>query len=253
MFNFFKKNTQKQDKEIDISPIKTLTTDIHSHLLAGIDDGAKTLEDSLALIKHLQILGYNYLVTTPHIMSDFYKNTPEIIYAKLAELRQYLKENQTDITIEVAAEYYADEIFMRKVEKGEQLLSFGNNYLLFETGFQDKPRYLMQAIFDLQTAGYKPIFAHPERYQYLYEDFKTLEEMNEKGILLQININSLAGYYGKSAQMQAEKMIARGIVHWAGTDCHHTRHAETLYRAKKTKMYAKLMELPLLNFNLVDL
>ena len=231
-------------------PTRKLTTDIHSHLLAGIDDGAKTLQDSLALIIKLREAGYTHFVTTPHIMSDFYKNTPEIIREKLAELKEFLRVSQINVTIEAAAEYYADEWFMRKIEKGEELLTFGNNYILIETGFQDKPKYLKQAIFDLQTSGYKPIFAHPERYQYLYNDFKTLEELHELGVLLQINLNSLGGYYGKAAQAFAEKMITKGMVHWAGSDCHHQRHSDAIPLAQRSKFYNKLLELPLLNFEL---
>ncbi len=253
MLNFLKNLGFKAQKEVVPTlqtPTRVLTTDIHSHLLAGIDDGAKTLEESLALIKTLQKAGYTRFVTTPHIMSDFYKNTPEIINQKLSELREYLQTQEVEVQIEAAAEYYADEWFMRKVEKGEPLLTFGERYILIETGFQDKPKYLKQAIFDLQTSGYKPVFAHPERYQYLYNDFKAIEELYERGVLLQINLNSLAGYYGKTAQAFAEKLISRGMVHWAGSDCHHTRHAQTIADAQKSKFYPQLLALPLLNFEL---
>jgi protein-tyrosine phosphatase len=253
MLNLLKRfgfGTQKETETKIPQPTRTLTTDIHSHLLAGIDDGAKTLEDSLALIRKLQDAGYTRFVTTPHIMSDFYRNTPEIITEKLAELRQYLKDNQVEVTIEAAAEYYADDWFMRMVSHGDKLLTFGDNYILIETGFQDKPKYLKQAIFDLKTSGYKPVFAHPERYQYLYNDFKTLEELYELGVLLQINLNSIAGYYGKTAQIFAEKLIAKGMVHWVGSDCHHHRHADSIPLAQKSKYYNQLLALPLLNFEL---
>jgi len=241
---------KKEKEPSPQTPTQTLTTDIHSHLLAGIDDGAKNLDESTILIQKLMKAGYERFVTTPHIMSDFYKNTPEIIGEKLAELRLHLQEKEIEVTIEAAAEYYADEWFMRQIEQGKPLLTFGENYILMETGFQDKPKYLKQAIFDLQTSGYKPIFAHPERYQYLYNDFKTLEELHEKGVLLQINLNSLAGYYGKAAQGLAEKLISRGMVHWVGSDCHHDRHANTISLAQKSKYYPALLALPLLNFEL---
>lgn len=251
MLNFLKNlGFQSKKDSQETLPTHTLTTDIHSHLLAGIDDGAKNLEESLTLIKKLQMAGYTRFVTTPHIMSDFYRNTPEIIREKLAELQQYLQANEVNVQIEAAAEYYADEGFMHKVERGDELLTFGNQYILIETGFQDKPRYLKQAIFDLQTSGYKPVFAHPERYQYLYEDFKIVEELYELGVLLQINLNSIAGYYGKAAQLLAEKLITKNMVHWVGSDCHHQRHADSISQAQKSKFYPKLLSLPLLNFEL---
>jgi tyrosine-protein phosphatase YwqE len=251
MLSFFsRKRTEARQtqEEPESKPlIDFITTDIHSHLLPGIDDGAKELADSLALIQQFQALGYKKLITTPHIMGDFYRNTPAIIEEKLAELKSFLINMEVEIDLSAAAEYYLDEWFIQKIERGERLLTFGDNYVLFETGFQNPPKFLKETIFNLQTSGYKPVWAHPERYVYLHQDFKLAEELYERGVLLQINLNSLAGYYNKGAKEMAERLIDKGWVAMVGSDCHHLRHIESLKQVKTLKSYAKLATLPLLN------
>ena len=135
-----------------------IQTDIHSHLLPAIDDGSKTYEESIELLKNFVALGYEKVITTPHIMSDFYRNTPEIIQSKLKKLQSKLKEHQVEIQIEAAAEYYMDDWFINQVNRKVPLLTFGDKYLLFETSFMNKPNQFFDVIFKLQTQGYKPIF-----------------------------------------------------------------------------------------------
>ena len=241
MFPFLKKKTGQE--RIGTA----LITDMHSHLLPGIDDGAKDIEQSISLVRELAGLGYQKLITSPHIMGDFYKNTPEIISIKLTELRNSFKENNIQIEIEAAAEYYLDEWLMEKIKCNEKLLSFGDNFLLFETSFMNNSPFLQEAVFLLQSQGYKPILAHPERYLYYYDDFKSLEVLHDKKVLLQININSLTGYYGKPAKDLAEKLIDSKMVSFAGTDCHSEKHIGALNNVYKSKYYTKLMDLPLLN------
>jgi protein-tyrosine phosphatase len=247
MLNFFKifgkSEPESKQQAITVLPL----VDIHSHLLPGIDDGAKDLADSATLIKQFVHLGYQKLITTPHIMGDFYRNTPEIILEKLEEVRHFLQEMELHIQIEAAAEYYLDEWFIHKIEKGEKILTFGDGYVLFETGFHDKPKYLKETVFNLQASGYKPVWAHPERYTYLYQDSKILEELYECGVFLQINLNSLAGYYHRAAKDFAEKLIEKGQVHFIGSDCHHFRHLEVLKTVRNLKSYSKLCELNILN------
>jgi protein-tyrosine phosphatase len=249
MFSILKKigllNPISEQKSQNNQPI--IQVDMHSHLLPAIDDGSKSIEESLQLIQQLQKMGYRKLITTPHIMSDFYKNTPEIIHTKLKELKKVLEEQQIEIDIEAAAEYYLDEWFIHQIKKGENLLTFGNKYILFETNFYNKPAQLFEVIFDLQSQGYKPVFAHPERYFYLHNDFKTLEKIAERGVFLQLNLNSLSGYYTKPAQDFAEKMIEQQLVHFVGSDCHSSRHLEALKHTRTKKLYAKLADLKLLN------
>ena len=129
IFSFLKKSKQPVP---DISPI---TTDIHSHLIPGIDDGVQTLEQSLEILKEMEALGYKKVITTPHTMAGSYDNTPEIIYAGLKKVREAIKENGVNIQLEAATEYFLDESFMERLSNNEPLMTFGQNHVLVETSF----------------------------------------------------------------------------------------------------------------------
>lgn len=236
-------------------PLAMLGTDMHSHLLPGLDDGAETVEHSLELLRELRALGFRKLIMTPHIMGDFYKNTPEGIRAALAVLRTAAEAaGLGDMALDCAAEYYLDEWLGRKLAAGTELLTFGGErrYLLLETSFLNEPLNLYGTIFDLKAAGYRPILAHPERYVYYYGRFAEIEKLRQDyGVLLQLNLNSLAGYYSPAARQVAEKLIDGGLVDFVGTDTHHLRHTEALARKTVTTSYfRKLLALPLLNSTL---
>ncbi|MGN6646778.1 MAG: tyrosine-protein phosphatase [Cytophaga sp.] len=226
--------------------------DMHSHLIPAIDDGSKSLEESVALVKNLKALGYKKIITTPHIMGDFFKNTRETIVPGLKMLSDKLAEENIDIILQAAAEYYLDEWFMEKLEKDEPLLTFGKNYVLFETSYMNESRQLHQAIFLMRSKGYSPVLAHPERYTYLYEGFDHFRKIYDMGVLFQVNLNSLAGYYSKPAKHFAEKLIDHKMVDFVGTDCHGERHIEVLHKVKASPYYNKLRDLPLLNNSLLS-
>lgn len=224
--------------------------DMHSHLIAGVDDGSKSLDESVELIRKFIKLGYKKLITTPHIMGDLYRNNPEIILAGLSSLKERLVAENITIEIEAAAEYYLDEWFIEKLNKNEPLMTFGGKYVLFETSYINESAQLHQAIFLMRTLGYIPVLAHPERYIYLYNDFDKFKKIYEMDVLFQINLNSLMGYYSKAAKQFAEKLIDNKMVDFVGTDCHGERHLEVMKQVKLSTYYKKLTELNLLNNSL---
>lgn len=226
-----------------------LHTDIHSHLLPGLDDGVKSFEQAAEIIIELKKLGYRKLITTPHVISDSYRNTPSGIMDKLNALKIYLAEQHIDIELEAAAEYYLDEQLISKIAN-ETLLTFGSNYVLFETNFMTEPLNLKEFIFQLTTKGYKPVLAHPERYMYLQNNFAEIEDLLNRGVMLQVNISSITGYYSRQAQVTAQKLIDKGWVHLLGSDCHHLQHAHLAKKAQNLKYYQKALSLPLLNNSL---
>jgi protein-tyrosine phosphatase len=223
IFNIFKKNKRLQTP-IDLS---ILGCDVHSHFIPGIDDGAKTIQDSVQMITEMYNMGYKKIVTTPHIMSDYYRNTPEIILAGLEDVKIALQKANIPIQIEAASEYYIDFDFERKVNE-EKLLTFGNNYILFEISYLNPPDNLYHIIFKLQLLGYKPVLAHPERYNFWHEDFEKYEAFIDKGVLLQMNINSLTGYYSMATKKIAEQLIDKNMISLLGTDCHHIGHIDLM-------------------------
>lgn len=228
-----------------------LRVDMHSHLIPGIDDGSKSMEESLGLVRRMADFGLEKIITTPHIMSEYYRNTPEIIAMGLEDLRKSVKNEGIHIQLEAAAEYYMDEIFLEKVKNGEKLLTFGDDYILVETGFINKPQMLLDIIFHLEMAGYKPILAHPERYQYLIADKKLQEELIDRKLLFQVNLLSLTGFYSKQVKEFGEMLIDRGVIALLGTDCHNSRYLDMLETLPQhQKIYDKIRNLELINTQL---
>jgi protein-tyrosine phosphatase len=235
MFGFFKKKDRKKNTSFDYS---TVMVDMHSHVLPGIDDGAKTPEESIALIRKMMDLGIKKIIATPHIMADYYKNTAETINASLDLLKAELKKENIDIVVEAAAEHYFDETFEARINKKE-LMTMGDNYVLFEFSFISQPPNAIPVIQKLKDLGYKPILAHPERYPYMELDqFKTLHDW---GLSFQLNAISLTGYYGKDAKKLAENLIDRQLIDFISSDMHHLRHAEAFKDALKMPYMEKLL------------
>lgn len=215
--------------------MSALGTDMHSHIIPGIDDGAKTMADSLDMLRGMVALGYRKVITTPHIMSDGYPNTPAIILAGLERVRAAAQAENLPIQIEAAAEYYLDEQFDRYLAEG--LMSFGGDkrYVLFETSYVTKPLSLRNALFRMQSSHYTPVLAHPERYQYFWEGdaVSTIRELQESGVKMQVNIGSFVGRYSKQAAVLARQLVKEGLVDLLGTDMHRASQAITMEAALK--------------------
>ncbi|KRO65525.1 MAG: hypothetical protein ABR80_01210 [Cryomorphaceae bacterium BACL11 MAG-121015-bin20] len=228
MLKWFSKKKEEELEPLDFSVLKT---DIHSHFIPGIDDGSPDMETTINLIKEMQKLGFSKVITTPHVMSDFYKNSSETILQGLEAVRSQLKAQNINIEIDAAAEYYIDYDFEQKIGN-EKFLTFGPNYILVELSFVEAPKNFFDIIFKLQLENYKVVLAHPERYHYF--QMKDYEELVNRGVLLQINWLSLIGYYSPQIQNKIQDLIAQNRVSFLGTDCHNVHHA-ALYQKCQTK------------------
>jgi tyrosine-protein phosphatase YwqE len=222
MFNLFKK------KEDVSAMLGLLKTDMHSHLIPGVDDGSPDMETTIAFITGLQQLGYKKIITSPHIMWDMYKNERDIILQKAAEVRTELSNKDINVEFTAAAEYFMDDYFSKLLKSGAPLLTLSEDWVLVEFSFVSEPFDLKQNLFDLQIKGYKPVIAHPERYSYYHSKKEKLHDLYEQGCLLQVNLLSLAGYYGKPVQDLAKYLLKNEMVSLFGTDLHHFRHLEAL-------------------------
>ena len=232
MFGKISQLFRSRPKLLDPLDLSVLKTDVHSHFLPGIDDGSPDMETTLELIRGMKDFGFQKLITTPHVMSDYYKNTPEIILGKLDEVRNALAREGIDIEIDAAAEYYLDTEFLELV-KQKDLLTFGDNYVLFELPFLAEPPNLKKAIFELRLAGYRPVLAHPERYSYFHVQFEMYQEMLDNDVILQLNLNSLSGHYSPEVRKVSEAMIDQGMIRMVGSDCHHRGHQELMRHVQK--------------------
>ncbi|MBL7962980.1 MAG: histidinol phosphatase [Flavobacteriales bacterium] len=207
--------------------LSVLRCDVHSHFIPGIDDGAQNMEQSMELLRSMDELGYRKVITTPHVMSDGYRNTREDILGGLEKLRAEVARTGLAIEVDAAAEYYLDHELEQKVMRRE-VLTFGNDMLLFELPFISEPAILLNVIFQMQTQGYRPVLAHPERYAFWYNDLSKYERLKERGVLFQLNTVALCGAYGVQAKRIAEKLIDNGWYELLGSDCHNMNHVEAL-------------------------
>jgi len=221
--------------------LPSLRVDIHSHLIPGIDDGTTSVKESLEILKHLEQLGYQKIITTPHIMYEGYTNTKETILNGLVELREAIKKNKINISIDAAAEYYVDEGFVKLLDNDE-LLKISEKYILLETSYVAKPLMFEEVIFKLLSQGYIPILAHPERYRYIKNIDAEYHTLKKLGILFQVNINSFGGHYGKDAQKKALYLSKKGLIDFLGTDIHHLKHLQTLKEIMRTKTFYDIFQ-----------
>ena len=239
LFNIFGK--QGDGASGKITDFSLMAVDIHSHLIPGIDDGAKTMDDSIFLISRLYDLGFKKIITSPHVMADGYTNSSETILKGRDEVRAAIKANAIDIQFDAAAEYNIDDSLYEKIEK-KDLLPIAKNYILVEMPFMAKPPIMGDITYKLQIAGYNVILAHPERYGYFYEKtFESYYSLKDKNIFFQINIAALAGTYGKDAKYTAERMIDENMVDFLGTDLHGMRHLDFLNDSLRSKHLEKIL------------
>jgi len=235
MFSIFSKS---KPKLIDLIPDNYI--DIHSHLLPGIDDGAKSLEDSQYLIEKLMDFGTKQLITTPHILKSVWNNTPEIIKSKLEETNFYLNNLQLSIPLKAAAEYMLDSYFMDLLQSEEKLMTLKENYLLVEMSYIQPPINLFDMLFEIKQHGYQPVLAHPERYLFYHQNYDDYKKLKRAGCFFQMNLLSTVGYYGKNVALITDKILADGFYDFVGSDVHHEKHIQSFQNKLVIKNHTPL-------------
>lgn len=188
-------------------------TDRHCHILYGVDDGAKALEDALAVLAYDEEIGISEVWCTPHIMEDV-PNTTEALKQRFAELQAAYAG---PIKLHLAAEYMLDTLFEERFKAGD-LLTMEDDTLLVETSTWNPPADMTGTLRKIQKAGYRPLLAHPERYRYMTE--QGYERLHKMGIHFQLNLGSLVGYYGETAMRKAHELLEKGWYSEIGSDCH---------------------------------
>ena len=229
MFSFFQK------KEYLVDHLHGLV-DIHNHILPGIDDGAKTVDDSLELLKGFSEFGMTNFICTPHIMHNHYDNTPNTInkaYDKLS--RELDKNGLKDTKIQCAAEHMIDDNFENILEN-EKTMPLQNDFLLVEMSFLQPSLNFDVSIEKIAQHRYFPILAHPERYMYYHGKYGKYPSMKTKGILFQLNLLSLTtDSYGPEVVKVADKLLEDDLIDFVGTDVHNKRQLGLLKEIKVSK------------------
>lgn len=217
--------------------------DIHSHFLPGIDDGAKNLDNSIELITKMASYGIKNIITTPHVLGDVYQNSSETIKEKLEEVRAELKKrNMNAISLRAAAEYMMDEQFSVLLEN-DDILTLKDNFVLVEMSYFSAPINLYDILFEIQLKGYKPVLAHPERYNFFHTNIDNYYKLKKAGCLFQLNLLSLTEQYGKGVQKMSEKLLKENLYDFVGTDTHHKKHLELLKKIGNKKNLEKIKHL----------
>jgi len=243
MFNFFKKEKRGEP----VPEYLPFDTDIHSHILPGIDDGSPDIATSLLLIEGLYNAGIRKTVATPHIIGDLYRNTPETINNALEKVIEGCRKKGIPIEITAAAEYMLDDHFMELLQKDEPLLTLHKNVLLTEISYSTTPENLEEIVAAINEKGYKPILAHPERYHFFQQKFDEYFYLNEIGFVLQVNLLSLAGYYGGKATKAAKFILENNLADLVGTDLHHHKHLAAINRPENRQVFHQYLGGKLLN------
>ncbi|SMG20044.1 tyrosine-protein phosphatase [Arenibacter troitsensis] len=222
--------------------------DIHNHILPGLDDGAKDISDSLAIIKGFNEIGITHIITTPHVNQNFYPNTTESIRTAYNLVQdELLHLGLKHIALESSSEYMIDSNFENLLEQ-KLIAPIRNKFLLVEMPFLQIPINFDQATFTIATKGYNPILAHPERYFFLHSNYNKYGEFKSKGISLQLNLLSLGNYYGKQVSKIAKKLLMDDYIDFAGTDIHNVNQLKFL---KDIKLCNRTLNklIPILNRN----
>lgn len=227
-----------------------LGTDMHSHVLPGLDDGAPDMETAITMIRSLQRMSFSSLIATPHIRHGHYANTKETIEQKLAEVRKRLAEEGIDLPIKAAAEYFVDEHFVALLDSGEPLLTIRDKEVLIEFSFVFEPTGISKILAKMIGLGYVPILAHAERYTYYHANSDSYIALKEAGCLLQLNVTSLNGYYGSKVKHVAETLLEKGLYDYCGTDAHHDKHLESLDKLRHSEAISDLQKHSFLNSKL---
>lgn len=200
--------------------------DIHSHILFMIDDGSKSLEESINIIKKAYENGVTDIVVTPHyIEGSKYIADNEVKKKILNNIKENIKD--IDINLYLGNEVMITPDMLKLIEEDKISVINDTKYILFELPMNDSPNYLEDLIFKLKSAGYTPIIAHPERYMMIKEDYTKVFKWIELGALLQSNLGSLYGRYGNESKKTINKLLSCHAISFLSSDIHHD--VQTVY------------------------
>lgn len=214
-------------------------TDIHCHVIPGVDDGSPDVETSIDLLSHMADWGLTRIYGSPHSTQDTFENTPQTISKPASELIAAVAKHELPIELNIHMEYRLDRFFMKQFEDGN-LISLPGKYLLVENAFSNETWGFESLLHKIRNAGYTPILAHPERYRYYSQNHRyRYGELHDYGLYFQVNLLSLAGHYGSLERETALYMLEHGLVQFVGTDLHRKSHVVSIENYLKSSKFRK--------------
>lgn len=231
LFNFFTRS-----KQIQKLPV---FTDIHNHLVPGVDDGSPDVETSMELLSHLHDWGITRIFASPHSTQDTFENTPQSLEEPARKFADAISRSDLGVEFNMHMEYRLDQFFMRQFES-DNLVSMPGKFLLVENAFSNEPWGLEALLHNLRSKGFTPVLAHPERYKYYSISHRyRYDELHEYGLYFQVNLLSLAGHYGKLERETALYMLKHGLVQFIGTDLHRISHVRSIEEYLRSSNYRR--------------
>lgn len=223
-------------RSVPIAPLLQGFTDWHCHILPGVDDGFQKMEDSLAVLSRYEQAGVSKVWLTPHVMEDIPNET-----AGLRRRFDQLKAAYNGpLELHLASENMLDGLFQQRLQAGD-LLPYDKERLLVETSYYNAPLRFRELLREIRMAGWEPVLAHPERYRYMgEEDYKSIFH---EGVLFQLNVPSLLGFYGSTAQGKAHWLLENGMYRLCGTDLHQMAGFEKLIGGRIPSKIAERLQL----------
>ena len=194
--------------------------DVHSHIVFGVDDGSKTIDQSIEIIKEAYRAGFSKIIATPHYLEDYYEKNKAEIAEKISEIRQRLNEENCPVQILQGNEIYVTENINELIDDKKASTMADSQYVLFELPLNAEVMNLNQIIYQILEEDRIPILAHPERYTFVQKNPKILQSLIEDGVLIQCNYGSIIGQYGSTAKKTLKKLLKYNMVHLFGTDVH---------------------------------
>jgi len=208
--------------------------DLHCHFIPGVDDGVRTIEESVLLCTGLARIGFERAVATPHIRTAMFENRRAGLIAAFEQLRQTIVGTPNLPELGLAAEHYCDDVFFDLFNSGDAMPYPGGFAALVEMPPEQFPLNVEQRLFKMNVRGVRPVLAHPERYTPLFRNSDPIERMLGMGVLLQLDVMSLVGKYGRAPKKAAERMLKEDVYFIACTDTHRPADVEVALDAIKT-------------------
>jgi len=233
LFGLFTKKEEKILSRIGV--------DVHSHLIPGIDDGAKDYETSLSCIREIARQGVQKIYVTPHFQTRRFKNDEDDVRLRFEELKAKVADAKIDVDMQLAGEYLIDDGFRARMQSDKKFLTINDKYLLVEFSFNQSMMGMEELFFDLQMMGYEVILAHPERYPYFDVDSDLLNKLKEQGVYFQSNILSFGGFYGKDVMKRSYQYVEKGWIEFLGTDMHNIKYRDALSDICNISKFQKMM------------
>ena len=226
--------------------------DFHSHIIPGIDDGAKSVEDTFNLIKEAQEAGFDEIISTSHYMERYYEADEEERNIWISSIQKALKQQDINIKLHLGSEIYLSDNIINLIKEHKASTIAGTNYVLFEMPLNAKPLNLYDMVYEMQEHKLRPILAHPERYSFVKTDPDLIYDLIEAGVLMQANYASVLGGYGTRSEIIVRKLLECDMIHFLGSDVHkvdsiYPQVQEAIAEIRKIVGEEKLHELTTIN------